>query len=105
MKTFKMAVEIVEIQKRYTKKAMCSARIKEQEMAAYLKLMGEKLGALLGGSSWPQDENQRNEGKQMWSVTCAIRKDTSDMPTQPHARERYSPSHHIRRRAQGQWAW
>ena len=42
-KTLEMAVETVEIQEQYTKKAVHTPRVEEQETASYLKLMGKKL--------------------------------------------------------------
>ena len=43
-----MAVETVEIQERYTKKAVQALKQEESELALYLKAMGEKLEALMG---------------------------------------------------------
>ena len=46
-KMLKMAVETVEIQERYTKKAVWAARVEANGSSTYTKLMGDKLGALL----------------------------------------------------------
>ena len=59
-----MAVENVEIQERYTKKAVRTARFEEQETVSYLKLVGEKLEVLLGEikddrEQWNQVEESR----------------------------------------------
>ena len=43
-----MAVETVEIQERYTKRAVRAVRQEESDMASCLRVMGEKLEALLG---------------------------------------------------------
>ena len=43
-----MAVETVEIQERYTKRAVRAVKHQESDMASCLKMMGEKLEALLG---------------------------------------------------------
>ena len=47
-RTLEMAVETVEIQERYTKKAVRALKQEESELALYLKAMGEKLEALMG---------------------------------------------------------
>ena len=47
-RTLEMAVETVEIQERYTKKAVWALKQEESELALYLKVMGEKLEALMG---------------------------------------------------------
>ena len=47
-RTLEMAVETVEIQERYTKKAVWALKQEESELALYLKAMGEKLEALMG---------------------------------------------------------
>ena len=47
-RTMEMAVETVEIQERYTKKAARALKQEESELALYLKAMGEKLEALMG---------------------------------------------------------
>ena len=46
--TLEMAVETVEIQERYTKKAVRALKQEEFDKALYLKAMGEKLEALMG---------------------------------------------------------
>ena len=43
-----MAVETVDIQERYTKRAVRAVKQEESDMASCLRLMGEKLEALLG---------------------------------------------------------
>ena len=45
-RTLEMAVETVEIQERYTKKAVRALKQEESDMALHLKAMGEKLEAL-----------------------------------------------------------
>ena len=47
-RTLEMAVETVEIQERYTKKAVWALKQEESIMALHLKAMGEKLEALMG---------------------------------------------------------
>ena len=47
-RTAEMAVETVEIQERYTKKAVRALKQEESDMALHLKAMGEKLDALMG---------------------------------------------------------
>ena len=47
-RTLEMAVETVEIQERYTKKAVRALKQEESDMALHLKAMGEKLKALMG---------------------------------------------------------
>ena len=49
-RTLEMAVETVEIQEQYTKKAVRALKQEESELALYLKAMGEKLEALMGRS-------------------------------------------------------
>ena len=46
-RTLEMAVETVEIQERYTKKAVRALKQEESDMALHLKAMGEKLEALM----------------------------------------------------------
>ena len=55
-RTLEMAVETVEIQERYTKKAV---RALKQKVALYLKAMGEKLEALMGEIK--DDREQRKQ--------------------------------------------
>ena len=43
-----MAVDIVEIQEQYTRRAVRAVRMEESEVATHLKVMGEKLEALPG---------------------------------------------------------
>ena len=47
-RTLEMAIEKVEIQERYTKRALQAVKQEESDMASCLKMMGEKLEALLG---------------------------------------------------------
>ena len=54
-----MAVETVEIQERYTKKAVRALKQEESEIALYLKAMGEKLEALMGEIK--DDREQRKQ--------------------------------------------
>ena len=54
-----MAVETVEIQERYTKKAVRALKQEESELALYLKAMGEKLEALMGEIK--DDREQRKQ--------------------------------------------
>ena len=56
--TLEMAVETVEIQERYTKKAVRALKQEEPEIALYLKAMGEKLEALMGEikDDWEQQK-------------------------------------------------
>ena len=54
-----MAVETVEIQERYTKKAVRALQQEEFNMALHLKAMGEKLEALMGEIK--DDREQRKQ--------------------------------------------
>ena len=54
-----MAVETVEIQERYTKKALRALKQEESDMALHLKAMGEKLEALMGEIK--DDREQRKQ--------------------------------------------
>ena len=58
-RTFEMAVDTVEIQERYTKKAVRALKQEESELALYLKAMGEKLEALMGEIK--DDREQRKQ--------------------------------------------
>ena len=61
-RTLEMAVETVEIQERYTKKAVRALKQEESELALYLKAMGEKLEALM-------DEIKENrEQRKQWAA-------------------------------------
>ena len=62
-RTLEMAVETVEIQERYTKKAVRALKQEESDMALHLKAMGEKLEALMG-----EIKDDREQRKQ-WAVT------------------------------------
>ena len=57
--TLEMAVETVEIQERYTKKAVRALKQEESDMALHLKAMGEKLEALMGEIK--DDREQRKQ--------------------------------------------
>ena len=52
-------METVEIQERYTKKAVRALKQEESELALYLKVMGEKLEALMGEIK--DDREQRKQ--------------------------------------------
>ena len=54
-----MAVETVEIQERYTKKAVRALKQEESELALYLKAMRQKLEALMGEIK--DDQEQRKQ--------------------------------------------
>ena len=58
-RTLEMAVETVEIQERYTKKAVRALKQEESDIALYLKAMGEKLEALMGEIK--DDREQRKQ--------------------------------------------
>ena len=58
-RTLEMAVETVEIQERYTKKAVRALKQEESDMALHLKAMGEKLEALMGEIK--DDREQRKQ--------------------------------------------
>ena len=58
-RTLEMAVETVEIQERYTKKAIRALKQEESEMALCLKARGEKLEALMGEIK--DDREQRKQ--------------------------------------------
>ena len=57
--TLEMAVETVEIQERYTKKAVRALKQEESDMALQLKTMGEKLETLIGEIK--DDREQRKQ--------------------------------------------
>ena len=57
--TLEMAVETVEIQERYTKKAVRALKQEESDMALQLKTMGEKLETLMGEIK--DDREQRKQ--------------------------------------------
>ena len=86
--TLEVAVATVEVQERYTKRAVWAVKQKESDMASYL--MGEKLEALLGEikddrKQWKQwDAGSRNaSGMPTGSVTLAIRMVTSHVSARP----------------------
>ena len=58
-RTLEMAVETVEIQERYTKKAVRALKQEESDMALHFKAMGEKLEALMGEIK--DDREQRKQ--------------------------------------------
>ena len=58
-RTLEMAVETVEIQERYTKKAVQALKQEESDMALHLNAMGEKLEALMGEIK--DDREQRKQ--------------------------------------------
>ena len=58
-RTLEMAVETVEIQERYTKKAVRALKQEESDMALHLKAMAEKLEALMGEIK--DDREQRKQ--------------------------------------------
>ena len=79
-RTLEMAVETVEIQERYTKKAVRALKQEGSEIALYLKAMGEKLEALMGEIK--DDRKQQNQWaagdrRRTWNVTRATKKETS----------------------------
>ena len=55
-RTLEMAMETVEIQERYTKKAVRALKQEESDMALQLKTMGEKLETLMGEIKDDRDE-------------------------------------------------
>ena len=59
--TLEMAVETLEIQERYTKKAVRALKQEESEIALYLEAMGKKLEALMGEIK--DDQEQRKTGR------------------------------------------
>ena len=63
-RTLEMAVETEEIQERYTKKAVQALKQEESELALYLKVMGEKLEALMGEIK--DDRDQRKQWAALW---------------------------------------
>ena len=58
-RALEMAVETIEIQERYTKKAVRALKQEESDMAFHLKTMGEKLEALMGEIK--DDREQRKQ--------------------------------------------
>ena len=61
-RTLEMVVETVEIQERYTKKAVQALKQEESDMALHLKAMGEKLEALMGEIK--DDREQRKDARE-----------------------------------------
>ena len=84
-RTLEMAVETVEIQERYTKKAIRALKQEESEIAFYLRAMGEKLEALMGEikddweqrKQWAARRETTGDGRLTWNVTLATKRDTS----------------------------
>ena len=61
--TLKMALATVEIQEQHTRKGVCAARVEKQETGTYLKLIGEKLKALLGEIKDNREQRKQWAGK------------------------------------------
>ena len=61
-RTLEMAVETVEIQERYTKKAVRALKQEESDMALQLRTMGEKLETLMG------EINHDREQRKQWAA-------------------------------------
>ena len=84
-------METVEIQERYTKKAVWALKQEESDMALHLKAMGEKLEALMGeikddrkkGSSGRHAGNRAGDGRRTWNVTRATKKAISRENARP----------------------
>ena len=72
--TLEMAVETVEIQERYTKKAVQELKQEESDMALHLKAMGEKLEALMG-----EIKDNREQRKQWAARRESGRRRNADM--------------------------
>ena len=73
-RTLEMAVETVEIQERYTKKAVRALKQEESDMALQLKMMGEKLEALMG-----EIKDDREQRKQWAARQDSGRRRKADM--------------------------
>ena len=81
-KTLEMAVEAVEIQEQYTGKAIQVAQTEENETVTFLKIMGDKLEALLGEikedreqkKSGPAEGSPQERKRWTWNVTPPTRK-------------------------------
>ena len=97
-RTLEMVVETVEIQERYSKKAVRALKQEKSDMALHLNAMGEKLEALMGEikddrqqrKQWGHAQNRAGDKKQTWSATRAIKKAISRenvRPTRKDARE------------------
>ena len=69
-----MAVKTVEIQELYTKRAIRAVKQEESDMASCLKMMGEKLEALLG-----EIKDDREQRKQWASRRESTHKQKADM--------------------------
>ena len=111
-RTLEMAVETVEIQERYTKKAVRALKQEESDMALHLKAMGEKLEALMGEIKDDREQRKqwaarRESGRRRWrtwSVTCSIKRAISRenaRPTRKDARETDSRRRRNRRGTPG----
>ena len=90
-----MAVETVEIQEQYTKKAVRALKQEESDMALHLKAMGEKLKVLMGeikdaassGSSGRHAGNRAGDEKRTWNVTLPPKRPFRErMPDQRYGR-------------------
>ena len=73
-RTLEMAVETVEIQERYTKKAVRALKQEESDVALYLNAMGEKLEALMG-----EIKDDREQRKQWAARRESSRRRKADM--------------------------
>ena len=88
-RTLEMAVETVEIQERYTKKAVRALKQEESDMALHLKAMGEILEALMG-----EIKDDREQRKQ-WAARreSGRRHGVSLVPSKGPFRERMPDQH------------
>ena len=104
-RTLEMAVETVEIQERYTKKAVRALKQEESDMALQLRpLWGKSRTIESSGSSGRHAGNQAGAGRQTWSVTRATRRAISRgnaRPTRKDARETDSRRRRNRRGTPG----
>ena len=73
-RTLEMAVEMVEIQERYTKRTVRAVRTEESDVTTYLKVMGEKLEVLLG-----KIKDDREQQKQWPACRESTRRQKADM--------------------------
>ena len=99
-------METIEIQERYTKKAVRALKQEEFDKALYLKAMWEKLEALMGEIKDDREQRKqwaaRQSGDGKWTLNAihVTKKDTSQgsaRPTQPKdARETGSRRCHNR---------
>ena len=84
-RTLEIALETVEIQERYTKKAVRALKQEESELALYLKAMGEKLEALMGEIKDDREQRRflrqellRKVGHSWWNRPRVYRHDLAD---------------------------